>query len=281
MDIQGRWGPSMRVLNRHRRARERPEPACVLAPRVAGWHTQVEKDVINVLPWYRLVGVASTSRQKAHQLGERRPGFLARVSGRHVVRGTTVLTCPLPNSQLLSAAVRRVRHGQNSGDGAARSILDKMSGFLGHIQGLGELMPDLEWRPGENLAAASPSTGSPAGRAPLNGDGSMCSQAYVRTRCEVCALPSSSVAARDRGHWKGAVGSGVGPVRRAEAVAKMLRRVERWTPRGALGCRQDAVQEPEDHKRQSYLCKTKTSQETERSLRKFLEPSEKAEVNLR
>ena len=44
-----------------------------------------------------------------------------------------------------------------------------------------------------NLAPGSLSTGSPAGRTPLHGDGSMYSQAYVR-------INGPSVAVRDRGH---------------------------------------------------------------------------------
>ena len=51
-----------------------------------------------------------------------------------------------------------------------------------------------------NLAPGSLSTGSPAGRAPPHGDGSMYSQAYVRARCMVKTLPGSSVAVLHRGY---------------------------------------------------------------------------------
>ena len=40
-----------------------------------------------------------------------------------------------------------------------------------------------------------------------------------------------------------------GPLRRAELRRQRSLRVERWSPRGALGCRSCAVQEPEGHKR--------------------------------
>ena len=49
-----------------------------------GWHTQGEKGELNVLPWYRPVGVVSTSSEDAQ---EGRPGCPARVSGHHMVRG--------------------------------------------------------------------------------------------------------------------------------------------------------------------------------------------------
>ena len=52
-----------------------------------------------------------------------------------------------------------------------------------------------------------------------------------------------------------------------------LRLVEKWSPQCALGCMPCAAQEPEDHKRQSYPCTTKTSHETEKSSQKFLEPT--------
>ena len=54
--------------------------------------------------------------------------------------------------------------------------------------------------------------------------------------------------------------------------------MERWSSRSALGRRPCAIQEPEERGRQSYPCKTKTSQETEKSLQKFLEPTRKPKV---
>ena len=40
----GGWGPQGMRLNRRRRTREGPEPACVQTPLVPGWHTQGGKD---------------------------------------------------------------------------------------------------------------------------------------------------------------------------------------------------------------------------------------------
>ena len=55
---------------------------------------------------------------------------------------------------------------------------------------------------------------------------------------------------------------------------KCSRQVERWSPVGAprKSCL-CAGEEPEDHKGQSYPCKTKSSHETEKRVLKFLEPS--------
>ena len=52
------WSPRQ-AFNRRRRTREGLELACVQTP-WHGWHRR-EKRRINVLPWYRLVGVAKTS----------------------------------------------------------------------------------------------------------------------------------------------------------------------------------------------------------------------------
>ena len=60
--------------------------------------------------------------------------------------------------------------------------------------------------------SGSLSTGSPAGRTPPHGDGSMYSQAYVRVgKCAV--VPYPSVAVRDRGHYVAGSGwvRGAGP----------------------------------------------------------------------
>ena len=57
-------GSPRHVDNRRRRTREGPEPACVRAPfHLLGWHTQGGEGRINVLPWYRPVGVAKTSSE--------------------------------------------------------------------------------------------------------------------------------------------------------------------------------------------------------------------------
>ena len=57
--------------NRRRRTREGPELGCVWAPLHRGWHTQGE-GWINILPWYRLVGVAKNLQWDAK---EEEPGF--------------------------------------------------------------------------------------------------------------------------------------------------------------------------------------------------------------
>ena len=58
---------------------------------------------------------------------------------------------------------------------------------------------DQGWGSSSMTAPGSLSTGSPAGRAPPHGDGSMYSQANVRAgKC--AASPYPSVAVRDRGH---------------------------------------------------------------------------------
>ena len=54
-------GSPRHEFNRRRRARDFPEPACVQTPLHWEWHTQRGEGWINVLLWYRLVGVAKTS----------------------------------------------------------------------------------------------------------------------------------------------------------------------------------------------------------------------------
>ena len=61
------------------------------------------------------------------------------------------------------------------------------------------LPSDLGWGSSSKTAPGSLSTGSPAGRTPPHGDGSMYSQANVRAgKC--AAAPYPSVAVLDRGH---------------------------------------------------------------------------------
>ena len=62
---------------------EGPEPACVQTPIDLAWHTRREKGELKSLPWYRLVGVVSTSSET--QGGK--TVLPARVSDRPVVRG--------------------------------------------------------------------------------------------------------------------------------------------------------------------------------------------------
>ena len=164
---------------------------------------------IYVLPWYRPVGVVSTSSEThGGKTG------LPRVSGRHVVRVTTVPTYPCPNSCRLysgrwgAPGGKAGENGQNSGNGAARSPLtrpsvprcgdtSKASASSCSIWG-GD--PEVTW----NLAPGSQLTGSPAVGTPLlleRGDVSMCSQAYARaSRGRHSWRTGPSVAVRDRGH---------------------------------------------------------------------------------
>ena len=85
-------GSPRHATNRRRRTREGPEPACVRAPFDFGVAHAGGEGRINVLPWYRQVGVASTSTETQGKM----IGLPARVSGRHVVRGrqsSPVLEC--------------------------------------------------------------------------------------------------------------------------------------------------------------------------------------------
>ena len=98
-------GSPRRAKNRRRRAREGPELACVRAPLSFGVGTRSEEEWrINVLPWYRLVGVVRISSQ-THKEG-RSVCPLKRESGQHVLRGRQSSPTPeSPNSQPLTAAV--------------------------------------------------------------------------------------------------------------------------------------------------------------------------------
>ena len=69
--------------NRRRRTREGPEPACVQAPFFARVAHAGREGRIDVVPWYRLVGVVRTSSE-SH---EGKTGLPARVRGHHVVWG--------------------------------------------------------------------------------------------------------------------------------------------------------------------------------------------------
>ena len=105
------------------RQQEGPEPACVQTPLSKVAHAREER--INVLPWYRLVGVVSTSSEP-----HRREDGAAR-KGKWSSRdtGMRVLTYPSPTASSVSVAVRECarvtgkasENGHNSGDGAARS----------------------------------------------------------------------------------------------------------------------------------------------------------------
>ena len=106
-------GSPRRAQNRRRRTRVGPEPACVRAP-CAEWHTQGKEGRMNVLPWYRLVGVASTSSET--QGGK--TGLPARASGRHVVRGrqsSSVLNVPRQQARLVKTVKIKKRAAAHPG----------------------------------------------------------------------------------------------------------------------------------------------------------------------
>ena len=108
------------------RTRKGPEPACVLSP--LRWRVARREGRMN---WHLAV-VPSSRRGQNLQLvaKEEEPGFPKRVSGRHVVWGTTVLTYPCPSQPCFgSKGCARVtgkagENGQNSGAGR-QLTLDK------------------------------------------------------------------------------------------------------------------------------------------------------------
>ena len=108
-----------------------------------------------------------------------RAGLPARVSGRHVVRGRqsspTVEVRPGEQARL-------VKNGQHSGEVGGSSAWTRPSApWCGDTQGSsGRPASDRGWGSSSKTAPGSLSTGSPAGRTPPHGDGSMYSQANVR-----------------------------------------------------------------------------------------------------
>ena len=126
---------------------------------------------------------------KTSSESRRRESRAAR-KGKWPPRGTVtaVLTYPCPSQPCFGGSEGRARvtgkageNGQNSGAGR-QLTLEKTVGsrVWRHNQGSsGRPASDPGGDQG-NLAPGSLSTGSPAGRAPPHGDGSMYSQAYVR-----------------------------------------------------------------------------------------------------
>ena len=171
----------------------------------------------------------------------------------------------------------------------------RLSGVVTHSRSCGRPVFDLGWGPSSKTAPGSLSTGSPAGRTPPpHGDGSMYCQANVRAGKVLRTLPSGAV--RDRGHWKGVAGS-CGPVemrlhRESASGGKVIAlgcasKPSRSWPgaRRSQGCESRnnhryavVVQDLATQWIQAYPCKNKTSQETQRSLQKFLEPERKPKV---
>ena len=179
----GGWGPQgMRATGGDRLANV-PN----LRERVAHAGREGRSDV---LPWYRLVGVAKTSSET-----QKRKSQAAR-KGKCPPRGTGNRQAP---------PVLEVRPGNRQGwwkrskfrwDGR-QLTLDKTVGsrVWWHTQGSrGQRALYLWWWSLSKTAPGSLSTGSPAGRTPPHGDGSMYSQAYVREesvlRLPVRAWPS-------------------------------------------------------------------------------------------
>ena len=114
-------GSPRQVFNRRRRTLEGPEPACVQTPLTSGWHTQGVKDELtNILPWYRLVGVAIPPvRRKGGRTRLPKKGEWSLCG-----MGTIVVIYPCPAASCVSVAVRgcaRVagkagENGQHSGE---------------------------------------------------------------------------------------------------------------------------------------------------------------------
>ena len=190
-----------RGLNRRRRTREGPEPACVRTPFHFGSGTlKGVKDEFTCRGTVQLVWQKPPVSRKGG-----RTGLPARVSGRHVVRGTDRHHLSLPNSQPCFGGSKGLRQGNRQGWwkrskfmwNGRQLTLDKTIGsrVWWHTQGSsGRPASDLGWGSSSKTAPGSLSTGSPAGRTPPHGDGSMYSQANVRAgkvlRPPIRALPS-------------------------------------------------------------------------------------------
>ena len=77
-------GSPRHAANRRRRTREGPGPACVQNTfKILGGTRREREGRIDVLPWYRVVGVAKPPERRKGG----RAGLPVRASGRHVVRG--------------------------------------------------------------------------------------------------------------------------------------------------------------------------------------------------
>ena len=105
-DGQGDGSPRQ-VSNKRRRTREGPKPACVQTPLSPGWHTQGREGRIDVLPWYCLVGVVSTSSETHRR--EERAARKGKWSPRRTGMAVLTFLGMRPGN----------KNGQNSGDAAA------------------------------------------------------------------------------------------------------------------------------------------------------------------
>ena len=102
-------GSSRRAQNRRRRTRKGPEPALCASTLAAVWQTRGREWRINVLPWYRPVGVVSTSSET-----HRREDWAAR-KGKWSPRGTGM------TRECAKVTGKVGENGQYPGNGAARS----------------------------------------------------------------------------------------------------------------------------------------------------------------
>ena len=138
--------------------------------------------------------VPSSRRGKKPPVRRRggRVGLPARVSGRHVGTGTTVLTyprcAPREQARLVKTVNIQVRVGGIS------AWTRPSAPECGDTRTSRRPASDLGWGSSSKTAPGSSRTGSPAGRTPPHGDGSMYSQANVRVesvlRPPTRALPS-------------------------------------------------------------------------------------------
>ena len=193
----GRWSPQGRSRAGGGGLARVPNLRVCKHPKFQGWHTQREKG-----EWTSCCGTVWSAWQKppVRRKGGR-AGVPKRVSGRHVVRGRQ------------SSPILEVRQGNKQGWwkrstwAAAHPGQDRRLPVWWHTQGCSKRPAlDLGWGSSSKTAPLSLSTGSPAGRTPPHGHGSMYSQANVR--------PGKSCGSQSERcrpwHWKGVVGSGMG-----------------------------------------------------------------------
>ena len=140
---------------------------------------------MNILP-----GVPSGRRAKNLQLDARRKSPGCPKKSKWPPRGTgmTVLTYPGSAPRTTGKAGE---NSQQSGEMGCSSPWTRPSapGCGDALKALaGDQRPDLGWGSSSKTGPGSLSTGSPAGRTPPHGDGSMCSQANVRAEKVAAAL---------------------------------------------------------------------------------------------
>ena len=110
-DVLGQGvGSPRQEHNRRRRTREGPEPACVQTPFRHGVAHAGREGCINILPWYRLVGVAKTSSET-----QRRKSWAAR-KGKWPPRCTGKPTGPTYPGSAPRVRGKAGENGQNSGE---------------------------------------------------------------------------------------------------------------------------------------------------------------------